>query len=181
MAEGGAVSVAGGEVWSDSRPDWRGRVGRRRAGGRGLGGSDGAGEGELKSGGRDITTEADCSHGVGTRVDAELVLVGAAIGVSSVRLDVLGRGLEVAEREGLFGRGKAGLAVGLSNGISSVGVDRGAGLGFATVGCGPGKVIGWFAERPQSASLLGPEWPATGDSQPSVLSLTGDLQPPPSP
>lgn len=108
-------------------------------------------------------------------MDAELVLVGAAIGVSSVRLDVIGRGLEVAEREGLVGGFKAGFTVGLSNGIGPLGVDMGAGLGFATVGCGAG---GWFAERPQSASL--PDWPATGDSHPSVLSLTGDPQPPPS-
>ena len=109
-------------------------------------------------------------------MDTELVLVGADIGVSSVRLDVVG--LEVAEREGLVGGFKADFAFRLSDGIGPVGVDTGAGLGFATVGCGAGKVFGGFAERPQSASL--PDWPATGDSHPSVLSLTGDPQPPPS-
>lgn len=49
MADGGAVSVAGVEVWSDSRLEWRGRLGRLRAGGRGLGVADGAGEGVMKS------------------------------------------------------------------------------------------------------------------------------------
>jgi hypothetical protein len=88
MADGGAVSVADVEVWSDSRLEWRDRIGRRRAGRRGLGGTDGAGEGEMNSGGRDITSEGDRSRGIGARVDAELVLLGAAIGVTSVKLDV---------------------------------------------------------------------------------------------
>lgn len=130
----------------------------------------------MKSAGRDTTTEGDRSRRVGARVvDAELVLVGAAIGVTSVRLDRLGRGLEVAEREGLVVGRKVGFAVGLSNGIGSVGVDTSADLGFATVGRA-GKVVGLFAGPPQSASL--PEWPATGDNHPPVLSLTGDFQPP---
>lgn len=162
------------EVWSDSRLEWMGPLRRRRAGGRGLDGTDGAGEGEMKSGGRDTTSEGDRSRRVGARVDVGLVLVGAAIGVTSVRLDRLGRGLEVAEREGLVVGRKAGFVFRLSNGIGSVGVDTGAGLGFATVGCGGGEVIGLFAEPPQSASLL-----ATGDDHPHVLSLTGDLRPSP--
>ena len=179
MADGGAVSVADVEVWIDSRLEWRDLVGRRRAGGRDLGGTDGAGEGEINSGGRAMTSEGDRSHVV--------VLVGAAIGVASVKLDVFGRGLEVAEIEGLDGRRRAGFAAGLSNDISSVAADTGAGLraglgaglGFATEGCeATGMVIGSFAERPQSASR--PEWPATGDNHPPVLSLAGEFQPPPS-
>ena len=109
-------------------------------------------------------------------MDAELVLVGAAIEVASVRLDRLGRGLEVAEREGLVVGRKAGFGVGLSNDIGSVGIDTTAGLGFATVGCGACEVIGLFTEPPQSAFLS--EWPATGDDHPHMLSLTGDLRPP---
>lgn len=179
MADGGTVSVADVEVWIDSRLEWRDLVGRRRAGGRGLSGTDGAGEGEINSGGRAITSEGDRSHVVGARVDAELILVGAAIGVTSVKLDVFGRGLEVAEIEGLDGRGRAGFAACLSDDISSVEADTGAGLDFATEGCeAPGRVIGSFAERPQSASL--PEWPAAGDNHPPVLSLGGESQPPPS-
>ena len=62
MADSGAVSVADVEVWIDSRLEWMGRLGRRRAGGRGLDGTDGAGEGEMKSEGRDTTNEADRSR-----------------------------------------------------------------------------------------------------------------------
>lgn len=143
-----------------------------------MGGTDGVGEGEINPGGRWIASEAERSRGVGAGVDWELLLTtvedGAAIGVTSFRLDVFGCGLEEAETEGFDGGNGAGFAVGLSNGSAMAGT----GLDFATEGCGAGRVDGLFTGEPQPASL--PEWFATGDPHPPVLSLAGDPQPPPS-
>ena len=177
MADGGAVSVVDG-VRSDARLEWRVRFGRRRVGGRGLGGSDGAGEGEINPGGRHIASEAERSRGVAAGVEWELLLTavedGAAIGVTSVRLGVFGCRLEVVGREDFGGGNEARFAVGLSDGSAMAGT----GLDFATDGCGAGTVVDLFVDEPQPASL--PEWFATGDPHPRVVSLAGDPQPPPS-
>lgn len=177
MDDGGAVSVAG-EIWSDSRLECEGRFSRRRLDGRGLGGSDGAGEGEINSWGRAIASEAERSRGVGTGVDWELLLTGvedgAAIRVTSIRLDVFVRELEEAEKEDFDGGNEAGFVVALSNGSAVAGT----GLDFATDGCGARRVVELFAGEPQPAFL--PESFATGDPHPSALFLTGDPQPPPS-
>lgn len=130
----------------------------------------------MNSGGRFIASEAERSRGVGARMDVGLVFLGAAIGVTSVRLDVFGRGLEEAEREGFDGRDKAGFAADLSDGISPVGAATGAGLGLATEGCEGGRVIGLFTREPKPTSVS--EWSPIGDSHPPVLSLVGDPQPP---
>jgi len=179
MADGGAVSVADVEVWIDSRLEWVGGFTRRRAGGRGVGGTDGAGEGVMNPEGRDIASSAERSRGVGAGMDVELFLialeVGAVFEFTSVRLDVFIHVLE-AEKEGFGGRDEAGLAVSSSNGSVGAGTSAGLGLDFATDGFGAGRVVGFVTGEPQPASLA--EWFATGDLHPPVLSLTGDLQPP---
>lgn len=175
MADSGPVSVTGVEVRIESRLEWSWRFVRRSEGGRGLGGTDGVGEGEMNPGGRDISSEAERSRDVRAGVNAGFTTVveaGAAIGLTSIKLDVFGCDLET-EGEGFGGRDKAGFAVGLLNGCSIGTALRGS-LGVATGGRGAGGVVVWFTGGP--ASL--PELFATGDPHPPVLSLTGDPQPP---